>query len=246
MGGVPNGTPVDNNRSNLTALIDWKAAALRDWVATGVPVIYDVSSGYDGRLVFRGGGTFFWGDNADYTDDRWRNALSQFKGNGIAGITFNTWNGYTEGFAAVPTVEHGTTIYNWLTDLYEPDPRVCSHMHYANGQRTHRAFGAICEKWVSLGGDRGLLGPPTSGEQASARGRGSHFARGSIFWSGGTGAHEVHGLIRDAYGESRWDAGCLGLPTSDEEDGGGGRQARFQGGVITWTRGAPRAQVRCR
>ena len=85
------------------------------WIATGLPVILDVSSGFDGRFVWAaGGGTGFWGDNFEYTDDRWRNGLSQLKGPGIKGITFNTWNGYTEGYAAVPSKEHGTTIFDWL------------------------------------------------------------------------------------------------------------------------------------
>ena len=42
-------------------------------------------------------------------DDRWRNALSKLKGRGIKGITFNSWNGYTEGMVAVSTYEHGST-----------------------------------------------------------------------------------------------------------------------------------------
>ena len=164
-----NGPRCDNNKANLYTIVDWKAAALHDWVVTYVPVIYDVSSGFDGRFVWKKNGTGFWGDNFDYTDDRWRNALSQFKGNGIFGITFNTWNGYTEGYAAAPTREHGTTIYDWVRDLYDPEPRVCSHMEYVGGRATHRVIGAICEKWVSLGGDRGLLGAPLTDEMPSKR-----------------------------------------------------------------------------
>lgn len=51
------------------------------------------------------------GDNMNYTDDRWRNWLSQLKGPGVKGIVFDTWNGYTEGYAAAPTREHGDTVY---------------------------------------------------------------------------------------------------------------------------------------
>jgi hypothetical protein len=246
--GPPNGAPFDNNKDNLFALVDWKSAAVHDWVATRLPVIYDVSSGFDGRFIWKILGSGFWGDNLDYTEDRWRNALSQFKGNGIVGITFNTWNGYTEGYAAAPSLEHGTTINDWVRDLYDPDPRVCSHMQYADGHATHRVFGAICEKWVSLGGDRGLLGPPISDEMPSTKGRISKFTAGMILWSSATGAHEVHGLIRDAYVREGLDAGCLGLPTSDEEkaNGSNGRISNFQGGVITWKPGDVQAIGRCR
>jgi hypothetical protein len=51
--------PLDNNKSNLTSLADWKRAAVRDWVATGLPIVLDVSNGFDGRIVWRKGGTGF-------------------------------------------------------------------------------------------------------------------------------------------------------------------------------------------
>src|SRR5262245_25849711 len=240
--------PVNNNTGGyLYAIVDWKAEAVRDWVSTGLPVIYDVSSGFDGRFVWKDkAGLAFWGDNYDGTDDRWRNALSQLKGNGIKGITFNTWNGFTEGYAAVPTIPHGDTIYNWLRDLYAADPRECSHMHYGRGRATFRVRGAICEAWVRLGGDRGFLGIPTSNELQTKHGRVSHFAAGSIYWSVSTGAHAVHGLIADAYKRAGADASCLKLPVTDEGlNGPRGRISRFQGGVITWKQGDAQAKVQC-
>lgn len=237
--------PHDNNPDNLENLANWKRAAVRDWVATGVPVVLDVSNGYDARIVFKDK-AFFWGDNLEYTDDRWRNWMSQLKGPGVKGITFNTWNGYTEGYAAVPSQEHGWTVYNWLKDLFEPPPWDCSHMHYINGQRTYRVYGAICEKWMQLGADRGF-GIPVSNEQASARGRVSFFADGkAIYWGSATGAHEVHGLILTTYLEAGADSSCLGLPVSDEESIGNGRVSRFEGGKIEWRPGDTRGRIQCR
>ena len=101
--------PYDNNVDNLSQLADWKRSAVRDWVRTGLPVILDVSNGFDGRVVWSRskGGTGFWGDNMDYTDDRWRNWMSEIKGTDAKGLIFDTWNGYTEGYAAVPSQEHG-------------------------------------------------------------------------------------------------------------------------------------------
>jgi hypothetical protein len=238
--------PHDNNRDNLQRLTDWKRDAVHDWVETRVPVILDVSNGFDGRIVWRQNGTGFWGDNMDYTDDRWRNWMSVLKGSGIRGIVFDTWNGYTEGYAAAPSREHGQTVYNWLSDVLEPDPRQCSHMHYAKGVSTFRVFGAICEKWVQLGADQGF-GAPVTGESASARGRVSYFTDGkAIYWSGPTGAHEIHGLIAKTYWELGGDASCLGLPTSDEEANMVGRVSRFEHGQIDWTPGEIGGRVTCR
>ena len=240
----------DNNVDNIEIMADWKRTNLAEWLRTRVPVILDVSNGFDGRIVWSGaeGGAGFWGDNLDYTDDRWRNWMSQLKGVrsdgiGIKGITFSTWNGYTEGYAAVPSREHGYTVYNWLTDLLEPPPWDHSHMHYADGARTHRVYGAICEKWIQLGADRGF-GAPVSDELPSTLGRMQNFANGNaIYWSGSTGAHEVHGIIAKTYREEGGDASFLGLPVSDELRSGDGRVSFFQNGRINWHPGDTRGSL---
>ncbi len=252
--------PHDNNRDNLENMLKWKQAAVCDWLATHLPVFLDVSNGFDGRYVWRKTGAGYWGDNMDYTDDRWRNWVSQLKGNGaslatltegmrvlpaVKGITVDTWNGYTEGYAAAPSQEHGGTVYNWLMDLLEPDPRDCSHMHYVNGIRTFRVYGAICEKWIQLGADRGF-GRPITNEAPTSRGRVSFFADGkAIYWSGATGAHEVHGRIAKTYWAAGADNGCLGLPISDEESSGSGRISRFEHGEISWQQGDDQGRIAC-
>jgi hypothetical protein len=160
----------DNNAdNNIATMADWKRAAKNDWIASGVPVILDVSNGFDGRIVW-GPGSEFWGDNRDYTDDRWRNWMSQLKEPGIVGVSVDCWNGYTEGYAMVQSLEHQDTVINWLGDLLEPDPRDFSHMHYVNGSRTHRVYGGICETWIGLGADRGF-GAPITDERDSGPGR---------------------------------------------------------------------------
>jgi hypothetical protein len=203
-----NSQPYDNNipLENLGSIADWKRDALHDWVKTGVPVILDVSNGNDGRIVWGPGGVGFWGDNRDYTDDHWRNWCSELKGmhvngNTVKGITVDCWNGYTEGYATVPSVEHGDTVYSWLVDLLEPPPSDFNHMHYINGVRTFRVYGGICEKWIQLGADR-RFGVPASNEQSIRPGRVSYFAdpaRKAIYWTGATGAHESHGIIFQTY-----------------------------------------------
>ena len=236
--------PRDNDVDNLERIVSWKAEDTQAWAKAGLPAMLSVSNGYDGRYVWAKPGAGYWGDNHDATDDRFRNWLSEMKGQGAVGLTFDAWNGYTEGYAATVSKEHGTTVYDWLSDFMRPDPRKCDHTHYERGARTYRVYGSICSKWVRFGGDR-RLGAPVSSEVSSALGRVSHFAYGDIYWSRQTHAHVVHGSIGEAYKQAGGDASCLGLPVEDERPApAGGRVSRFEHGVITWT-GGPRGQVVC-
>jgi uncharacterized protein with LGFP repeats len=98
-------------------------------------------------------------------------------------------------------------------------------MHYVAGARRARVYGAICEKWLQLGGEQGF-GAPTSEETAEGAGRVSHFGQSAIYWGPQTGAHEVHGLIAQAYFQAGGARSCLGLPISDEESAPSGRVNR--------------------
>lgn len=86
--------------------------------------------------------------------------------------------------------------------------------------------------YTALGGPGGFLGEPVTGEVPSAGG-GAHtvYDRGSVYWSPTTGAHEVHGAIRDTYLALRADAGPLGYPVTDELPtlDGAGRLNNFRG-----------------
>jgi uncharacterized protein with LGFP repeats len=104
----------------------------------------------------------------------------------------------------------------------------------------------IDDKYTELGGAGGLLGAPTSGEHTCADGKGHyrHFEQGSIFWHPLTGAHEVHGLIHTKWAALKSERGFLHYPKNDESDSGGGAPGRFnlfQGGAITWKKGATEA-----
>lgn len=91
---------------------EWKRDFAARWHRTGLPFLMDVSPGYDNHLVF-----------PDHRlrygfDDAWREALTAMvRDFGEGGIVFNSWNGYTEGMAAVPTREHGDAFYRWLRSL---------------------------------------------------------------------------------------------------------------------------------
>jgi len=97
--------------------------------------------------------------------------------------------------------------------------------------------GAILNEYLSLGAEAGFLGYPTTDERSTPDGAGryNHFERGSIYWTYGTGAHEIHGAIRDKWASLGWEKSWLGFPASGEkaftEDG---RVSQFQYGFIYW------------
>ncbi|WP_338774797.1 hypothetical protein V7968_41485 [Nocardia vulneris] len=87
-----------------------------------------------------------------------------------------------------------------------------------------------------LGG--GVLGYPTSDEIVNPDniGRRQYFQGGTVYWKLNE-AYYVAGAIRDKWGETGWESGWLGYPTSDEAGtpDGLGRFNRFEKGVIYWT-----------
>jgi hypothetical protein len=96
------GEPHDGS-PQLTKLIEWKRDYVSAWVNTGIPVILDVSSGYDARNVFRDTNPPRYGNN-----EPWRFAQRQMLDElDVRGITGNAWNGYTEALAFVPSCTAG-------------------------------------------------------------------------------------------------------------------------------------------
>jgi len=79
--------------------------------------------------------------------------------------------------------------------------------------------GAIRERYLALGAEASILGYPLTDESGTPDGRGrfNHFQGGSVYWTSDTGAHEVHGLLRDRWSALGWERNPqLGYPTSDE------------------------------
>lgn len=98
------------------------------------------------------------------------------------------------------------------------------------------ASGSAEAKYLELGACGSVLGAPVTGELVSPDlfGRYTQFQNGSIYWHPNTGAHEVHGDIRQEWKRLGWERSDLGYPTTDETDttAGGGRKNMFQGGAI--------------
>jgi hypothetical protein len=98
--------------SDEDSLLSWKYQFSSEWINTGIPFIQDISPGYDSHIVFPGSPVY--GNNND-----WRDGLSQLINNlERESITFNTWNGYTEGFAGVSTLQYGDATYYWICSLF--------------------------------------------------------------------------------------------------------------------------------
>ena len=93
-------------------IIAWKQRFSSQWINTGIPFLQDISPGYDAHLVFPGPHIF--GNTSS-----WREAQTQLvRKLACQGVTFSAWNGYTEGYAGVPTVEYGDAAYRWAREVF--------------------------------------------------------------------------------------------------------------------------------
>lgn len=117
--------------------------------------------------------------------------------------------------------------------------------HRLNAPVAFEVHGAILDRFLATG-DLAKWGFPTSDELPvrsgpSSAGRVSGFEKTTFYWSSATGAHEVHGLIRDRYQELNGPLGKLGFPTSSETDipdvSGYARYNTFSGGSILYVDG---------
>jgi len=111
------------------------------------------------------------------------------------------------------------------------------------------AAAMIAEKYRQLGGTSGVLGNTAGAVSACPDGVGwfRHFQHGSIYWHPHTGAHEVHGVIRERWAALGWERSPLGYPTTDEligkDPAGSGRVSHFQRGSLYWHSPALRLPV---
>ncbi|RBY77986.1 sugar dehydrogenase [Blastococcus sp. TF02-09] len=154
-------------------------------------------------------------------------------------------------------VVHGAILRQWRTTGFERGPHGYPRtderptpnqrgrynsfenggIYWAPGLGARSVLGAIYAKWGQFRWEAGLLGFPRTSELPTPDlvGRYNHFEGGSVYWSPRTGAHEVHGLIRDRWAALGWEQSYLGYPTSDEFAIPGGRRTDFERGYITWT-----------
>ncbi|UKA72721.1 polysaccharide deacetylase family protein [Arthrobacter sp. FW306-06-A] len=120
-------------------------------------------------------------------------------------------------------------------------------IYWSPATGAHEVHGAIRGRYLAFGGPGGYLGFPLTDETASPGGSGQYndFERGTVYWSPGTGAHEVHGAIRGEYLAFGGPGGYLGFPLIDETatPGGGGQYNDFERGTVYWSPGTGAREV---
>ncbi|GAB4187633.1 MAG: hypothetical protein Kow00108_24550 [Calditrichia bacterium] len=139
-------------------MIDWKRNFASQWMETGIPFIMDISPGYDAHLVFPG--SVIYGNNSIWRDSL-TNLVFQLP---VDGVTFNSWNGYTEGMAGVPTVEFGDENAVWMQRIFKnfsvgkfyPVPgkieaEAYSEVSGVNTESTSDAGGGLNVGWIDDG-----------------------------------------------------------------------------------------------
>lgn len=104
--------------------------------------------------------------------------------------------------------------------------------------------GAIFNRWGDLKYEQGPLGYPITDELVTSdqKGRYNEFEFGILYWTSGTGAHEVHGLIRKSF-DKNGGLETVGYPLTDEREtpDKSGMYNHFQNGSIYWKKGRPEA-----
>ncbi|MFB9376861.1 LGFP repeat-containing protein [Kineococcus gynurae] len=103
----------------------------------------------------------------------------------------------------------------------------------------HVLRGALLAGYADRDFERSGMGLPVTDEFGPLwrNGFGQHFEHASLYWSPATGAHRVHGAIRNTWAAQGWERGALGYPVGDEFLVDGGRQARqdYQGGSLVYS-----------
>ena len=102
-------------KANLGAITEeerrqYAESFLRRWAASGIPLIAPILPGYDAHLVFPGlpvyGFTAAWRKQQKALAVRYE----------TDGLSVDTWNGWTEGYAIPPSVEDGSTNLEWVKE----------------------------------------------------------------------------------------------------------------------------------
>jgi len=106
-----------------------------------------------------------------------------------------------------------------VTDETKTPDAVGRFNHFENGSvywtpatGAHSLYGAVRDKWAALGWETGLLRYLATDEMKTpdTLGRFVQFQGGSVYWTSTSGAHEVHGPIRDKWAAQGWERGALG------------------------------------
>ncbi|WP_189708148.1 polysaccharide deacetylase family protein [Streptomyces anandii] len=148
---------------------------------------------------------------------------------GGIGAKYASMGAQRSGLGAARTVEMPASTTGTAVQWFDH-----GRIYWKKGLPVHWVAGGILTKFLSLGGVTSFLGFPLSDETVVTGGRASQFQGGNVYWSSGTGAHEVHGGILAKYLSLGGSGSRLGLPVSDEFGIAAGRRGNFQHGAIEW------------
>jgi len=101
--------------SNEHTLNTWKRNYLLSWKNTGLPLIHDLTPGYDAHILFPSSPVY---GNTQTWRDLQSQVIFDFESQSM---TFNSWNGYTEGMAGMPTVQYGDASFLWMCNHFGGD-----------------------------------------------------------------------------------------------------------------------------
>lgn len=118
------------------------------------------------------------------------------------------------------------------------------NMYYTPRHGSKLVYGAIFEKWGETDYENGPLGYPITDELVTTdeKGRYNEFEFGTVYWSAKTGAHEVYGLIRDAFLRAGG-VDTVGFPKTGERfvPDKSGKYNHFENGSVYWKVGQKKA-----
>ncbi len=91
--------------------LDYAESVVSYWTNTSLPFIIPFLPGYDAHIVFPSFPIY------GFTDNWLTNQKNRLISYPNVGVSFDCWNGYTEGYAIVPTIEDNERIYNWANSI---------------------------------------------------------------------------------------------------------------------------------
>ena len=148
-------------------------------------------------------------------------------------------------FVAAYTAAHGATTVGASLGPETPVAgglvRQFANMtvYWSSATEAHEVHGMILGRYLAAGGPGGFLGWPRTDETTDNNvvGRHNDFVGGAVYWSPGTAAHELHGMILDRFRALGGDNSQLGFPATDETPtpDGVGRFNHFTGGSVYWS-----------
>ncbi len=156
----------------------------------------------------------------------------------VVGAIAERWDslGGSSGVLGSPTTYEAGSARGGRYNLFQRGA-----VYWTSARGAWEVHGSIQQAWRGLGAEYSPLGYPVSNEVPTPKryGAANYFEGGLVYWSPGTGAHEVRGGVLEAWKAQGWENGPLGFPRSGEmaTKAKPGALELFEGGSIAWSAG---------